>query len=252
MTDNALSNFAENELLDHIMGTGAYTLPSATWLQLHTGDPGEDQTANVASLSTRQEVTSWAAAASLATSNSASVQFTATATETIAWWSVWDASTAGNPLFYGQLTTSRAVVADDLLTFGSGDIDLDFTSTDLSTYGGNSLLDHITGTSSMTSPTNVYVQFHTGAPGLAGTSNVANLSTRSLAGAFSAASGGATDNDAAITATGTASETLSHISLWDAVTTGNCLWTGALTTAKAVVASDAVQIPAGDLDVTLL
>lgn len=253
MTINALSDYAENEALDHYLGTGAaWTMPAATWLQLHIGDPGETGTANIAALSTRQEITSWTAAAALATSNNAQVQFTATASETISWWSVHDASVAGNHLFYGELTTARAVVADDILTFAIGDIDLDFVGTNLCTTGGNQLLDHITGTTSMTSPTNVFVQFHTADPTVTGSVAVANLSTRSNAGAFAVAAAGTTDNDAAITATGTASETLSHISIWTLSVAGDALWFGPLTVAKAVVASDSIQFNAGDLDLTLL
>ena len=33
---SALSDFAENELLDHILGTGSYTMPTAVYVGLHT------------------------------------------------------------------------------------------------------------------------------------------------------------------------------------------------------------------------
>jgi hypothetical protein len=36
----------------------------------------------------------------------------------------------------------------------------------------------------------------------------------------------------------TTTETISHISVWDASTAGNLLWTAALTTSKAVVNTD--------------
>ncbi len=253
MTTNALSDYAENELLDHLMGTGSYTMPTGTYLKLHTGNPGEDGASNAASFTTRTEITAWDSAASRATANTnALVISSLTATETISWWSVWDDASAGNMLFYGELDTARSVESGDTLTFASGDIDLDFTGTDLSTYAGNALLDHITGTSSMTSPTDTYVQLHTGAPGLAGTSNVANASTRVDAGAWSAASAGATDNDAAISFTGTATETITHISIFDASSSGNCLWQGALDTSRAIALDDVAEFAAGALDLALL
>lgn len=253
MTINALTNYSENELLDLLMGTNAFTMPSGTFLKWHTGDPGEDALNNAAAHTTRTEITAWDVAASLATENTNELVIASLAAdETLSWWSVWDAVSAGNPLFYGELTTPRAVQIGDTITFAAGAIDLDFTGTNLSTYAGNGLLDHITGTSAFTGPTNTYVQMHTGAPGLAGTANVANLSTRTIAGAWSVAAAGATDNDALIAFTGTASETLSHLSIFDALTTGNCLWQGALTASKAVLASEDIEFAAGALDLSLL
>ena len=35
----ALSNFAENEMLDHMLGTGSYTAPTNVFLSLWTSDP---------------------------------------------------------------------------------------------------------------------------------------------------------------------------------------------------------------------
>lgn len=97
----------------------------------------------------------------------------------------------------------------------------------------------------------VYVQLHTGDPGEAGTANVAGETDR-IQASFGAAASGAVANDAAIEWTSVStSETYSHISLWDASTNGNCLWTGALTSSVAVVAGNDFTIAIGDLDVTL-
>lgn len=252
VTTNALTDYAENAALDHIMGTAAWTMPTGVYLQLHTGAPGEDGTGNVAAFTTRTEISSWNAASALAVSNDGAVAITGfSTTETISHWSLWDASSGGNCLVYGDFATPRQAGTGVTLTIGDGELDIDFDSTDLATYGGNSLLDHLVGASAMTSPTNIYVQYHTGAPGLAGTANVASLSTRTLAGAFSAASGGATDNDAAIDATGVATETISHLSVWDASTSGNCIWAFAATASQAIASGETLSIPAGDLDFAL-
>jgi hypothetical protein len=97
----------------------------------------------------------------------------------------------------------------------------------------------------------VYVKLHVGDPGEAGTANPASETTRAAA-TFGTASGGAISNDAPIQWTNlAASETITHISLWDASTGGNCLWAGPLTASKAVNAGDNLTIPTGDLDVTL-
>lgn len=251
-TTNALTNYAENELLDHMMGTGTWTMPTGTFLQLHTGPPGEDGDANIATFTTRTEITTWGAAASLAIANSGATAITGfSSTETITHWSSHDAATSGNGLFYGDFATGRSVGSGVTLTIADGDLDIDFASTDLATYAGNAALEHLVGRTSMTSPTNLYVQFHTGAPGAAGTSNIANLTTRSACGDFSAASGGTTDNDSEITATGTATETLSDFSIFDATSAGNCFWHFSATASQAVAASEAISIAAGSLDFTL-
>lgn len=123
---------------------------------------------------------------------------------------------------------------------------------DLSDYLENELLDHMLGTGAFTAPSGVWIQLHTGAPGEAGTANVASETTRVSAGAFAAASSGTTDNDSAITwSSVSTTETYSHISGWDASTSGNCLFTAALSSSVSVTSGDDFEIAAGDLDVSL-
>ena len=69
--------------------------------------------------------------------------------------------------------------------------------------------------------------------------------------AFSAAAGGTTSNSGTISFPDMPAETLTHVCLWDAVSAGNCLWTGALSPNKTTNAGDTFQIAAGDLDVSL-
>lgn len=96
-----------------------------------------------------------------------------------------------------------------------------------------------------------YVQLHTGAPGSAGTANVAGESTRVAAGAFAAPSAGSTTNSSSITWTSvTTSETYSHVSLWSALTSGTFIASGTIT-ASAVTAGDNFQIPATDMTVSI-
>ncbi len=64
------------------------------------------------------------------------------------------------------------------------------------------------------------------------------------------------DNSVAITFTQATADwltqaNLTHAVVYDAVTTGNYLGTGALSTPKPVLNGDTAQIAAGDLDVTL-
>jgi hypothetical protein len=105
------TNFLEGEVLDHILGTGAYTMPTATFIKLHIGDPGEDATGNPAAETTREEA-NWSAASGGSAALAATVTWTSVSTsETYSHFSIWDASTAGNPLIYGALDSGVAVTA---------------------------------------------------------------------------------------------------------------------------------------------
>jgi 2-keto-4-pentenoate hydratase len=96
-----------------------------------------------------------------------------------------------------------------------------------------------------------YIKLHTADPGEAGTTAPAGNTTRQSA-SFGAAAAGAVANDVAITWTSVStSETYSHVSVWDASSAGNCLWTGPLTTPKAVTAGDTFTIAIGQLTVAL-
>ena len=119
----SISNYAENKLLDTIKGT-AFSVTSA-YLQLHTGDPGEDGTSNVASETTRQAV-SFAAASGGSMASSATVEWTnVSTTETYSHWSLWDASSSGNHLWYGALASNASVVAGDTFQITSLTLTLD-------------------------------------------------------------------------------------------------------------------------------
>lgn len=121
----SISNYAELKLLDHVTGRAAFTIPSNVYLKLHTGDPGEDATNNAATEATRKQAT-WSAASSGAIATSATVEWTnVSTTETYTHWSMWDASTAGNPLWSGALSASAAVTAGDTFQITSLTLSLD-------------------------------------------------------------------------------------------------------------------------------
>ena len=119
----SISNYAENKLLDAISGT-AFSV-AAAYLQLHTGDPGEDGTANAAGETTRKAV-SFGAASGGSMVSSATVEWTNVSTsETYSHWSLWDASSAGNALWSGALASSAAVTAGDTFQITSLTLTLD-------------------------------------------------------------------------------------------------------------------------------
>jgi len=119
----SISNYAELALLDTLRNTSFAV--AATYVKLHTGDAGEAGTTNAASETTRKAI-SFSAASSGSMASSATVEWTnVAATETYSHWSLWDASTAGNCLWTGALSTSAAVTAGDTFQITSLTLSLD-------------------------------------------------------------------------------------------------------------------------------
>ena len=88
----------------------------------------------------------------------------------------------------------------------------------------------------------LYVKLHTADPGASGATAASAVTTR-YACTFSASSAGSM----ALSSMGgtwsmTATETISHISLWDASTAGTFLWSVALTASKSVVSGDTLSL----------
>jgi hypothetical protein len=119
----SISNYLEDKLLDATAGVSYAS--AATYLQLHTGDPGEDGTANVASENTRESV-SFGSASGGSMVSSGTVEWTnVAATETVSHWSLWDAASAGNCLWSGALASSANLVAGDTFQITSLTLTLD-------------------------------------------------------------------------------------------------------------------------------
>jgi hypothetical protein len=104
-----------NKWLDWLRGT-AITAPTGMFLKLHISDPGAAAANGPSAVVTRNTLT-MAAASGGAISLTTLAAYAMTTSETISHFSVWDASSAGNPLFTGQLTASKLVANGDSLTF---------------------------------------------------------------------------------------------------------------------------------------
>ncbi len=99
--------------------------------------------------------------------------------------------------------------------------------------------------------TTAWVQLHTGAPGAAGTSNVAAETTRQQM-TPTTPSGGATGNDADLVWENVAgTETYRFASLWTDETDGIFLASSQLDAPVPIAAGSTFTMDAGDLDVTL-
>jgi len=122
----------------------------------------------------------------------------------------------------------------------------------LSNYLENKVLDHFLGTTSYTMPTDVYVALYTATPNDAGggTEATGGSYARQIA-TFSSASGGATSNDSNIDFPSMPASTIVAIGVHDALTSGNLLVWGTLSSNKALDAGDTLRIATGDLDISI-
>ena len=112
----------------------------------------------------------------------------------------------------------------------------------ISNYAELKILEHTTGKTAWTIPTNVYIKLHTADAGEAGTTAAASETTRKVAAWATAASGSIATSATLEWTNVAATETYTHWSMWDDVSSGNCLWTGALSSSAAVTAGDTFQI----------
>lgn len=265
-----LTNYAENELLDHVMGNGVWNRPANEYVSLCTADPGETATGGTltepggGSYARVVVDNNWDVASSRATVNSTLLEFVEAtgAWGTLTHFAIVDsASGAGNVLAYGELPSPKIVTTGDNPTVQIGDLDISFDANGISTYLANKLLDHCFESTAYTPPTNIYIAAldETAVDGDSGTDLQAKEPTgvgayaRKLKNDWDAAASGLVDNTSICTlVVATASwGTISHFASTDHLTVGNVLFHAALDAEKAIGVGDTLKFPAGDCNFTL-
>lgn len=119
-----LTNYAEDKILDHLLGTASYTMPT-TYISLYTVAPTDSSAGTeVTGGSYARQAAAFSAASGGATSNSANLDFTGMPSCTVVAVGVMDALTGGNLLVYGTLTANKTLDAGDILRIASGDLDI--------------------------------------------------------------------------------------------------------------------------------
>lgn len=130
-----ITDYLENKILDHVVGSSrpAYTQPTATYAALFTVAPTDSTGGTEVALANnyaRQSIT-WGAASGGAISNSADIRFPANpATNATGTWGtvvaigIFDASTSGNLLWYGPLSSSVTVTTGDSFKIATGGLTL--------------------------------------------------------------------------------------------------------------------------------
>jgi hypothetical protein len=125
----SLSDYAELKILEHSVGKTSWTMPSPVYLALFTATPSDSGGGTEVSGGSYARVSlasKFAAAASGAITSNADIDFgTASANwGTITQIGIFDASTAGNLLWWGDLTASKTVNSGDGFKILSGSLTL--------------------------------------------------------------------------------------------------------------------------------
>jgi hypothetical protein len=125
---------------------------------------------------------------------------------------------------------------------------------EMSNYLENALINATLRATTFTSPAAVYVGLHTADPTDAGSgTEVSGGSYARKTATFASPSNGVSATSADVTfdqATGSWG-TITHIGIWDALTTGNLLYHTPLDASKTIDTGDIFKIASGNLTVTL-
>lgn len=120
-----LTNYLENKLIDHFLGTASYTMPTDVYVALFTVAPSDaGGGTEVTGGSYARQIATFGAASSGATSNDANIDFSGMPSATTVAIGIFDNITSGNMLLYGTLTTNKSTDAGDTLRIATGDLDI--------------------------------------------------------------------------------------------------------------------------------
>ena len=261
----SLSDYAELEVLDHVLKTGIYTAATTLYVGLSTvtiddATTGGDVTEPSEMGYARVECNTWDAAGteSRATENTGVITFAEASGDwgTITDFFVADHLTTGNIIAYGTFSAGKAVGTGDNPSIAAGGIDISVNTGGMATHLAGSILDHVFKTAVYTAATTLYVGLSTGTIADATTGGAAG---EPAAGAYArvecntwdVAAAGASENTAAITfAQATASwGTITDFFIADHLTTGNLLFYTVADASKAVGTNDTIQIDSSEMNI---
>lgn len=132
----AASNYLENKVLDHVLKNTAYTQPSNLYIALFNNTSGNaaanleagtltDEVSASGTAYARMSTTFAAASGGTAATNATATFATATASwGTITHVAVMDQATSGNVLFWGAVTTSKAIDTGDTFQITTGNLSI--------------------------------------------------------------------------------------------------------------------------------
>lgn len=124
---SAMSDYLENKILDHVLGTTAYTAPSTVYIGLATASFADDNSGTELTGNNYSRVSaSFDAAASGTTDNSAAIEFAAATGSwgSVSHFGIFDAASSGNLLIHGAFTSAKTISSGDVLKIATGDLDI--------------------------------------------------------------------------------------------------------------------------------
>lgn len=155
----AQSDYLRNALLDHLAGSG-YTSVATVYLALFTTPINADGSGTeVTGGGYARKSIAFSAASGGSIANSGSVSWAplhTSSAQTVFGWGIYDASSAGNLLFYGQFGSPINVAANQTITWGAGDITVTVERTTqggLTDYAATSWLDLVLRNQAWSAPT---------------------------------------------------------------------------------------------------
>lgn len=247
--NGALTQYALEQAINFLLNTEAVTRPTSWYLAWHIGPPGDDGAANEQTTGgdanyARQPITygssTWVSAAESRVSlntNSINIVPAAATSYTIYGFSIWDSLSGGNCLIAVDSLSALAVSDTFPRNFVAGDfpVQLGGLNAGWTSYGSGLLLDWLLTGDAITRPTAWWAALHLGDPGDDGEANevqagddpdyarqlITFAAAASIAGSITY-----TKNDiAAIWVPGDgANFTATHLTIKDAVTAGNTLY----------------------------
>lgn len=234
-----LSSYIVEKIIDKIVENTDFTV-SVPYVSLHSSSPGTNGANEITAGGdggsyARQACATWDS--SLPRGNADYIQWSNTPSVAVTHYGIWDAVSGGNFLMGGTLAVPRTLFLGESSRFAIGVLTVDFTGT-VSSYLRPLILDKILKNANFT-VTNAYMSVHTANPGTTGTSEVSALSGRVLisgTGTLQAPSLSVNTWTAEwISVSGLGWDDMpdvvySYIGLWDAVSSGNFLFGGALST----------------------
>lgn len=120
------SDYLENKVVGHVFGGSAYTAPATLYVALYTSAPSDTGGGTEVSGGAYARQTAAFTVTNDTASNTSAIEYpTATANYgTVVAVGIFDASSSGNLLAYGNLTTSKTVSTGDVFRFNAGAIDI--------------------------------------------------------------------------------------------------------------------------------
>lgn len=129
------TSYIETEIAEWFsQGTDMPTAPDPLFVALHTGDPGNDASANEVSAADYDRVstaasTDWSVSGNgpATITNDNAIEFGVASNNwgTVSYATLWDSQTGGNPIGIYEVTNPKEIAVDDEARFPSGDMTFD-------------------------------------------------------------------------------------------------------------------------------